>query len=429
MCIRDSNIIIGDRSTNVDIGGPNPGDGNTIRYSGVGVGIGIFFDDEAIQLQGNSIYGNTGIVSQYAGQAIDLARIGQPEFVEQDLDDVDTGGNGLQNAPEISKFTKTSSTSLHIEGTLNSEANADYRIDFYADDNPDDVESKYYLGSIVVTTDGDSPFDASFSFDYSGTAQVIGLIQGVTATATNITTGHTNENATSQLSVANVLPQPEVSETTTEELATEAAAEAAAVEASAEAGSSSEGSSEGGSTSDGSGSTETSTETTTESSSSETTSTTTDTAAASQESTTSSSEESAHDEHAQQANAEEEAASSESSDSAEDSTSSEQHSESSTGSSISSAAGGAGAQSFGGAALTSSLATTRTGAGSRIGHSEDSENKRFGSDSSSSESGLSSGLNILSRNVAETVTNQPEAAVASAAVGVGGGATKSKMLI
>lgn len=141
--------------------------------SSVGTGIAV---SPGIALEHNIIYGSTGLV-------IDINNNGENP---NDLNDTDT----VQNKPVLTTAETIGANLLKISGTLNSQANGTYRIEFYGDNNTTKPEARIYLGSMIVTTDGVSPYDASFTFDYVGT---LTSITRVTATATNIATNNSSE--------------------------------------------------------------------------------------------------------------------------------------------------------------------------------------------------------------------------------------------
>ena len=106
---------MGNSGTGVDIftpnnnviGGTNSGEGNVIAFNGgVGVRLAIGTNNP---IQGNSIFSNGGL-----GIDLDTAGVSL-----NDLGDLDTGANNLQNFPEITSVVE-SSGSVHIVGTLDS---------------------------------------------------------------------------------------------------------------------------------------------------------------------------------------------------------------------------------------------------------------------------------------------------------------------
>ena len=107
-----------------------------------------------------------------------------------DLDDPDTGPNGLQNFPVLTSAVRSNQTSATtITGTLNSNPSAAYTVHVYAvvPDPSGHGEGQAPLASQAITTSASG--DASFNF------QLPGLFQGqqLTATATRNSTGTTSE--------------------------------------------------------------------------------------------------------------------------------------------------------------------------------------------------------------------------------------------
>lgn len=166
------------------IGGTNEGEANTIAYTEVrGVTVSALVDTATIL--GNSIFGNVGL-------GIDLYKIGLGEsgVTPNDPGDADSGGNGLQNYPEINNVVASGST-MTVSGTFNSMPNQDYRLEFFASTECDQSgfgEGEWFVGAIEVTTDtnGDAPFDAVVDMAPNG----MGF---VTATATDLAANATSE--------------------------------------------------------------------------------------------------------------------------------------------------------------------------------------------------------------------------------------------
>ena len=74
----------------------------------------------------NAIRGNG--IHDHIGKGIALAGLADPP---NDLDDVDTGQNNLQNSPVVTAAVNSNGITT-ITGTLNSEADKDYRLEFFA---------------------------------------------------------------------------------------------------------------------------------------------------------------------------------------------------------------------------------------------------------------------------------------------------------
>ncbi|HYW72999.1 MAG TPA: Calx-beta domain-containing protein [Pyrinomonadaceae bacterium] len=167
------------------IGGTAAGAGNVVAFNGA-AGITLFESGAAthvynIAIRGNAVYANIGS----AGPGIDL---GDNGITPNDSGDGDSGPNNLQNFPTLSAATSGGGITT-IAGTLNSDVNKQYRIEFFA--SPQCSASGYgegqaYLGSTDVTTNGN---DAGFSVNLPVNVQPGNV---VTATATD-SSGNTSE--------------------------------------------------------------------------------------------------------------------------------------------------------------------------------------------------------------------------------------------
>lgn len=150
--------------------------------------------DEGTPILGNSIHSNGGL-------GIDLGAFDEVDdgpwvpteggVTENDPGDADEGGNGLQNFPDISSVVEEPPGSLRVEGTLDSTAATEFRLEFFlnaACDPSGNGEGAIYLGSAEATTDadGDAAFDATFQADFDGDDLI-------TATATSSVTVETSE--------------------------------------------------------------------------------------------------------------------------------------------------------------------------------------------------------------------------------------------
>jgi hypothetical protein len=145
------------------VGGRTTGAGNTIAFNGVS-GVDLRGDaGVGNTVVGNSIFGNAelGINLCSDFDAGNLICNDATAVMPNDPDDPDTGANNLQNFPDLiavlSGFT--------VDGSLDSIANSDFTLDFYASsfcDPSDHGEGETYLGSETVTTnaDGDAAFTA-----------------------------------------------------------------------------------------------------------------------------------------------------------------------------------------------------------------------------------------------------------------------------
>jgi hypothetical protein len=151
--------IVSDNSTGGLIGGEGSGEGNVIAFNGTNA-ITIAFAS-GWSFLGNSIYNN--------GFGINLtATDSTAQPLANDTDDADTGANNRQNYPVLSGDVLLSKTTMHISGSLNSEANKTYRIEFFANagcDLSQHGQGKIFLPLAVpldVTTSAISPFSAAF---------------------------------------------------------------------------------------------------------------------------------------------------------------------------------------------------------------------------------------------------------------------------
>lgn len=172
------------------IGGVNPGEANIIANNGgpVSTHSGIALSSATTYLRntfrGNRIYNNTRL-------GIDLALNG---VTPNDADDVDIGANNLQNHPVITFAQAYANGTTVIQGTLDSNPNTTFTLDFYYSSAADPSgygEGEYYLGATSVTTDasGDAAFNATLPV-------TIPPNQFVTATATHA------DGSTSEFSLA-----------------------------------------------------------------------------------------------------------------------------------------------------------------------------------------------------------------------------------
>ena len=167
--------LVGNTHDNV-IGGTNSGDGNLIA----------FITGKAIWSQGtlpvrNAFLGNN-IFSNAFG--IDLGNNG---LTPNDINDVDSGANNLQNFPLLTSATPNAGSTA-ISGTLNSVANTQYRVEVFANTSCNasgNGEGKIYLGATTATLVGN---DGNFNF----TTAVDVQNKFLTATATD-PAGNTSE--------------------------------------------------------------------------------------------------------------------------------------------------------------------------------------------------------------------------------------------
>jgi titin len=175
-------ILITSGASNNRVGGTAAGAGNIIAdNTRAGVVIGGSASDTATvgnAVLGNSIFGNGGL-------GIDLGNDG---VTANDSGDTDTGPNNFQNTPVLTSARLAVAT-LIVSGTLNSQINTTYRIEFFTTPLADPSghgQGQTYLGYTTVTTDfnGNASFAALLPF-------VGATGWAVSATATAVTGSNT----------------------------------------------------------------------------------------------------------------------------------------------------------------------------------------------------------------------------------------------
>ena len=134
----DNAIEIDTNAINVSIGGAGFGEGNVIANSN-DRGVSVKDAGSIVTIRGNSFDSTNNL-------EIDIGLTG---VTGNDLDDVDSGANALQNFPVLSLIT-TNSTETTIQGLLNSTADSTFVLDFYARTLSGTVN---YLGFSTVKTD------------------------------------------------------------------------------------------------------------------------------------------------------------------------------------------------------------------------------------------------------------------------------------
>jgi hypothetical protein len=147
---------------NNTVGGRTVGAGNTIAFNGVS-GVDLRGDaGGGNTVVGNSIFGNAELGINFCADFDGAGLIcnDATAVTPNDPDDPDTGANNLQNFPNL--IAVHSGTTA--DGTLDSIANSEFTIDFYASsfcDPSGHGEGEIYLGSDTVTTNADG--DATFT--------------------------------------------------------------------------------------------------------------------------------------------------------------------------------------------------------------------------------------------------------------------------
>ncbi|MBS0507801.1 MAG: DUF4347 domain-containing protein, partial [Proteobacteria bacterium] len=149
--------------------------GNIVAYSkGAGVRL-LPSAGTSNPILGNSIYGSTSL-------GIGL---GSPGVTPNDPGDADTGPNNLQNFPVLQSVLTNGSNQVNITGTLNSNANGYYRIEYFASPSANASgygEGKVLLGFLNVATDASGNATISTTF---ATSLAAGWVVSATATKTN----------------------------------------------------------------------------------------------------------------------------------------------------------------------------------------------------------------------------------------------------
>lgn len=173
-------VSLGASVANQTVGGTTAGSGNTIAHN-TGVGVSL----AATAGSGNRILGN--VLRANGGLAIDLSANG---VTANDAGDADSGPNGLQNFPVVST-AQSYFAGLTVTGSLNSAANAAYRLEFFANpacDGAGNGEGQVFVGSLEVTTNASGQAVINQTFP-----TVVPAGQVIAATATRLSTGDTSE--------------------------------------------------------------------------------------------------------------------------------------------------------------------------------------------------------------------------------------------
>jgi hypothetical protein len=164
--------IFVDGSSHNTIGGKNAG--NLIAYNlkaGAVISNSNFFSATNNLIAENRIYRNTIIGIDLGGDGV----------TANDAGDSDDGPNRRQNFPELRGAISSGGVTT-INGTLNSQANTEYLIEFYANQSTDPCQGETFLGFDFVTTDGSG--NGNFSTTLSKSVPV-GMT--IAATASNMT--------------------------------------------------------------------------------------------------------------------------------------------------------------------------------------------------------------------------------------------------
>lgn len=179
-------ILLLNDTTGTVVGGTSAGEGNLILNS-TSAGIALASADSSATILGNG-FSNNGT------QAIDLGSDGT--VLVNDAGDADTGANSLQNSPVLTDVHTIDGTQLLADGVLDSTANQNFRIEFFASTTGDSSgygEGRRYLGYANVTTDGSG--HASFSVNITAS---VSTGEVISATATQSDGSFTTWGATSE---------------------------------------------------------------------------------------------------------------------------------------------------------------------------------------------------------------------------------------
>jgi hypothetical protein len=145
-------IFIQNDAQNNTIGGTAAGAGNIIAFNKEGGVVLASANDTGNRINGNAIYSNVGLSG---GLGIDLF---WNNVTQNDVNDTTPGPNNLQNFPALTSVN-SSNGSTTIAGTLNSTANKQFRIEFFASAqcNPSGFgEGQVFLGAADIATVGNN---------------------------------------------------------------------------------------------------------------------------------------------------------------------------------------------------------------------------------------------------------------------------------
>lgn len=147
--INGINLLVSNNTIGSSLPSSSDSLGNTIAFNG---NTGVLVAEAAT---GNRIFDNS--IFANGGLGIDLGRsgLGGDGVTPNDLGDLDTGPNNLQNFPELTAASSFGSDTI-IEGTLNSTANTSFTVQFFSNpacNTSDNREGKIFIGSTTVMTD------------------------------------------------------------------------------------------------------------------------------------------------------------------------------------------------------------------------------------------------------------------------------------
>lgn len=165
-------------ATDADIGLGELGGENVIRFNGDGVRVA--GTSQRIAIRGNVILENNRVGTANARMGIDLLPTG---INASDIGDVDTGPNGLMNAPAITSALAVGG-GLSLSVTLEPPSTTEHCvIDFYSNvacDQNGAGEGTYWIGSVTQNTFGPAPVSFTTFFLYQA---AVGEVITATCTA------------------------------------------------------------------------------------------------------------------------------------------------------------------------------------------------------------------------------------------------------
>jgi hypothetical protein len=168
--INDSNFTENDPNNTLIGGTEIPGLGNTIAYNGRnGVTVQSGLETHILS---NSIFDNVALGIDLGGDGV----------TENDPCDADSGANALQNFPDLNDAV-TDGSHIAISGSLNSEPNKQYLLQFFWSDHCDlnnHGEGRVFIGQLNVTTDVSCNATFANTFEAS-----VPPFKSLTATATS----------------------------------------------------------------------------------------------------------------------------------------------------------------------------------------------------------------------------------------------------
>lgn len=147
----------------------------------------------------NRIFANAALGIDLAGTHPQNASVSRAGVTPNDVGDTDSGPNTLQNYPLFTSVAFANGNAT-VKGTLNSAANGEYRLEFFASESVDDSgfgEGQFYLGFANVTTNasGDAAFEVTLA--------VPAAARSISATATDAD-GNTSEFSAGQGQLVNI---------------------------------------------------------------------------------------------------------------------------------------------------------------------------------------------------------------------------------